>query len=57
MAEIKQGILGPVNGKVGTVVGATWRGVNYIRAKPRKSRKKPSMKQLLQWDKMSLVST
>ncbi|WP_121964112.1 DUF6266 family protein [Myroides sp. N17-2] len=57
MAEIKQGILGPVNGKVGTVVGATWRGVNYIRAKPRKSSKKPTMKQLLQWDKMSLVST
>ncbi|WP_121964185.1 DUF6266 family protein [Myroides sp. N17-2] len=57
MAEIKQGILGPVNGKVGTVVGATWRGINYIRAKPRKSRKKPTMKQLLQWDKMSLVST
>ncbi|MGL4583534.1 MAG: DUF6266 family protein [Flavobacterium sp.] len=57
MAEIKQGILGPVNGKVGTVVGVMWRGVNYIRAKPRKSNKKPSMKQLLQWDKMSLVST
>ncbi|WP_418887946.1 DUF6266 family protein [Myroides oncorhynchi] len=57
MAEIKQGILGPVNGKIGTVVGVTWRGVNYIRAKPRKSSKKPSMKQLLQWDKMSLVST
>ncbi|MGL4583154.1 MAG: DUF6266 family protein [Flavobacterium sp.] len=57
MAEIKQGILGPVNGKVGTVVGVTWRGINYIRAKPRKSSKKPSIKQLLQWDKMSLVST
>ncbi|MCC9041428.1 DUF6266 family protein [Myroides sp. M-43] len=28
-----------------------------MRAKPRKSSKKPSMKQLLQWDKMSLVST
>ncbi|WP_121964577.1 DUF6266 family protein [Myroides sp. N17-2] len=57
MAEIKQGILGPINGKVGTVVGVTWRGVNYIRAKPRKSHKKPTEKQLLQWDKMSLVST
>ncbi|MGL4583975.1 MAG: DUF6266 family protein, partial [Flavobacterium sp.] len=52
-----QGILGPVNGKVGTVVGVTWRGVNYIRSKPSKSRKKPTMKQMLQWDKMSLVST
>ena len=57
MAELKQGILGPVNGKVGTVVGVMWRGVNYIRAKPRKSSKKPTAKQLLQWDKMSLVST
>ena len=57
MAEIKQGILGAVRGKVGTVVGAMWRGKNYIRAKPRKSRKKPTMKQLIQWDKMSQVST
>ncbi|MCC9041696.1 DUF6266 family protein [Myroides sp. M-43] len=57
MAEIKQSILGPVNGKVGTVLGVMWRGINYIHAKPHKSSKNPTMKQLLQWDKMSLVST
>ncbi|MGL4583099.1 MAG: DUF6266 family protein, partial [Flavobacterium sp.] len=57
MAEIKQGILGATRGKVGPVVGYIWRGVNYLRTKPRKSSKKATPKQLLQWDKMSLVST
>ncbi|WP_121965007.1 DUF6266 family protein [Myroides sp. N17-2] len=57
MAEIKQGILGAVRGKIGPVVGCIWRGVNYLRTKPRKSSKKATPKQLLQWDKMSLVST
>ncbi len=32
MAVYKQGILGPFSGKVGTVVGASWRGVPYIRS-------------------------
>lgn len=38
MARITKGILGPVNGKVGTVVGSNWRGIDYIRSKsgPRK---------------------
>jgi len=31
MARIKSGILGPVQGKIGTVVGAIWRGIPYIR--------------------------
>lgn len=57
MAEIKQGILSEVIGKVGTIVGVRWRGRNIIRAKPHKSRKKATEAQLRQWDKMSLVST
>ncbi|MDM1528253.1 DUF6266 family protein [Myroides odoratimimus] len=57
MAEIKEGILGAVVGKVGTVVGVLWRGRNILRAKPLKSSKKATEKQLKQWDKMSLVST
>lgn len=32
MAVYKQGILGPFSGKVGTVVGASWRGMPYIRS-------------------------
>lgn len=56
MAEIKQGILGPVNGKVGTVVGITWRGRHFLRAKPLKSHKPASEAQLLQRARMKLVS-
>ena len=32
MGTIKQGILGPFSGKVGTVVGGTWKGINYMRS-------------------------
>ncbi len=32
MAIYKQGILGPFSGKVGTVVGSSWRGIAYIRS-------------------------
>lgn len=56
MAEIKQGILGGVSGKVGTVVGASWRGKNIIRAMPRKTGKKASKKQLDHRSKFRLVS-
>jgi len=56
MAEIKRGILGGVSGKVGTVVGANWRGKNIIRAIPRKSGKKPSPLQVEQRSKFKLMS-
>ena len=32
MGEIKQGILGGFSGKVGTVIGSTWKDVSYMRA-------------------------
>ena len=56
MAEIKQGILGGVSGKIGTVVGANWKGKNIIRSKPRKTSKKPTVPQLNQREKFKLVS-
>ena len=31
MGTIKQGILGGFSGKVGTVVGASWKGISYMR--------------------------
>lgn len=34
MAVISKGILGGISGKVGTVVGASWKGIDYIRSKP-----------------------
>lgn len=32
MGEIKQGILGGFSGKVGTVIGSSWKNVSYMRA-------------------------
>lgn len=34
MAIIKQGILGGLSGKVGNVVGASWKGIDYLRSLP-----------------------
>ena len=31
MGTIKQGILGGFNGKVGTVIGSSWKGITYMR--------------------------
>jgi hypothetical protein len=40
MAKIRKGILGPVSGAIGPIVGATWKGISYIRTRPQKKRKK-----------------
>jgi len=34
MAIITKGILGGFSGTVGTVVGSTWRGIEYMRSRP-----------------------
>src|SRR5690554_186799 len=34
MAIINQGILGGVSGKIGDVIGGTWKGIDYLRIKP-----------------------
>nr|WP_294901083.1 DUF6266 family protein [uncultured Pedobacter sp.] len=39
MATIKKGILGGFSGKVGTVIGGNWRGVDYMRSLPKASSK------------------
>ncbi|MFC5285216.1 DUF6266 family protein [Pedobacter alpinus] len=36
MAKYEFGIHGPFSGKVGTVVGCTWKGIPYMRSLPRK---------------------
>ncbi|HTN19165.1 MAG TPA: DUF6266 family protein [Pelobium sp.] len=54
MAIIKNGINGAFSGKVGTIVGTSWRGLNIIRSKP----KPPthfSEKQLANQMKMKLI--
>lgn len=57
MATITKGILGGFSGKVGTVVGANWRGKDIIRSKPKPSSRAPTEKQLLQQMKFKLAVT
>lgn len=54
MARITNGILGGFSGKVGTVVGASWRGIDYIRGVPNPSTKPASPLQLAQRLRMRL---
>jgi len=56
MATYEQGILGPFSGKVGTVVGANWRGKNVMRSRPKKSNRVPSEAQQLQREKFTTVT-
>ncbi len=48
MGKIDKGILGGFNGKVGNVVGSSWKGISYMRSKPASSNKKASEKQIIQ---------
>lgn len=54
MGRIKKGILGGFSGKVGAVVGASWRGIDYMRGLPKKSTKPATASQLAQQNKMAL---
>ena len=55
MGSIEKGIFGDFSGKVGPVVGASWRGMPIVRMMPKKSNKPPSPAQLLQRAKFGAV--
>ena len=55
MARINQGILGGVSGKVGTVVGGTWKGISYLRSLPASVKDAKSIKQRTTRLRMLLV--
>jgi hypothetical protein len=44
MARLKKGIIDQLSGTIGPVVSATWRGIPYIRKKPKKSNHKRKKK-------------
>lgn len=44
MAKIRKGILGPLSGKLGPVVGGTWKGIAYVRAVPEAKPKKKAQR-------------
>ena len=54
MGTIKKGILGGFSGKIGTVVGANWKGVSYMRSLPKKFRDPHTEPQLNQRSKLAI---
>jgi hypothetical protein len=55
MAQLPSGILGPVSGSVGTIVGSSWKDTNYIRSKSSRPKGKPTPLQLDNQYKFSAV--
>ena len=55
MGTIKKGILGGFSGKVGTVVGASWKGIAYMRSLPQKVKNPRTLGQRMQRSKFSLA--
>jgi hypothetical protein len=56
MAKIEKGILGGLSGLVGTVVGATFRTIETLRSRPKKSKKAPVQEQIDQRSRFGLVT-
>lgn len=57
MAKQKHGINGPLSGKIGPVVAASWKGIPVLRARPSKSKsKKGSPKQIAQQKRFAMAA-
>jgi hypothetical protein len=57
MARFIKGIHGAYQGKVGSIVGASWRGIDYVRSLPKKSSKAASEDQLAQRMKFGMTNS
>lgn len=55
MAKLWQGLLGGVSGKVGNLVGSSWKGIPVIKSKPLSVANPRTSKQIAQRAKMSLL--
>jgi hypothetical protein len=55
MGTIKQGILGGFSGKVGTVIGGSWKGISYMRSIPQSVHNPRTEKQMAQRSKFTVV--
>ena len=55
MVTIQKGILGGFSGKVGTVIGGAWKGIDYMRSKSSRTNFTASPKQLEQQLKFALI--
>ena len=56
MATYNKGILGAFSGKVGPVVGATWRGKDVMRSLPKRSNRMATVIQQQQRTKFAMVT-
>lgn len=57
MAQFSKGVLGGFSGKVGTVIGSNWKGIDCIRSLPAKKKNRQfSQKQLEQQAKFAIVT-
>ena len=54
MGRIRKGILGGFSGKVGTVVGSSWKGIAYMRSLPLKVKNPRTQPQRMQRSKFAL---
>lgn len=57
MGKIKQGILSGFSGKVGSIVGVSWKGNPYMRSKPLPSTKEPTFPQQMHRKKFALAQS
>ncbi|RZM23366.1 MAG: hypothetical protein EOO88_26410 [Pedobacter sp.] len=55
MGAYSKGANGTFSGKVGSVVGTSWRSIDYLRSLPKKSKKEPTADQLAQRAKFALA--
>ena len=56
MGKIKQGILGGFNGTTGSVVGASWKGIPYMRGKAQSIKNPRTASQMLNRRNFGLIS-
>jgi hypothetical protein len=56
MGTYSKGILGPFSGKVGTVVGSNWKGIDYMRSYRKRIKNPRTQSQMMQRTKLSMAS-
>lgn len=57
MAKTKKGIFGPISGKLGPVIGSTWKGIPYLKTVNNETKKRePSAAQKLHHQKFSFLT-
>lgn len=55
MGRVKEGSFGGFSGKVGNIVGASWKGIDYIRSRPSRVNDPKTKKQVKQRSRLSVA--